>query len=93
MADTWFSIHCSDMQEPVYISEIIAKAMNPNFQFFDLNTYGPFVTRKDQMTIKFWARTEESQAFLLLIELQVHLGSLQFIGKSVGQLLVLHWLC
>ncbi|KAL9109884.1 MAG: hypothetical protein Q9187_008118 [Circinaria calcarea] len=83
MADTWFSIHCSGMQEPVYISEIMAKAMNPSFQFFDLNTYGSFVTRQDQMTIKFWARTEGSQEFSLLIELQVHLGSLQFVGKSL----------
>ena len=88
MADTRFSVHCSGLQEPVYISEIVEKAMNPNFQFFDLNTYGPFVTRQDELTIKFWACTEGLQEFLLLIELQVHLGSLQFIGKSVGCLLV-----
>lgn len=84
MVDTWFSIHCSGLQEPVYISEMVEKAMNPSFQFFDLNTYGPIVIRQDELTIKFWARTEGLQEFLLLVELQVHLGSLQFIGKSVG---------
>ena len=83
MANTWFSIHCSDLEQPVYISEVAEKAMNPGFQFFDLNTYGPFVTRQDQLTIKFWAKTENTQEYTLLVELQAHLGSLQFIGKSV----------
>ena len=84
MADTWFSIHCPGKEEPVYISEQVPKSMNPSFRFFDLNTYGPLVTRQDELIIKFWAKTENAQEYIHLIELDVHLGSLQFIGKSVS---------
>ena len=83
MADTWFSVHSSGIEQPVYVSETVPKAMNPSFRFFDLNTYGSFVTRQDDLTIRFWSRTENMLEYTLLIDLQVHLGSLQFIGKSV----------
>ena len=83
MADTWFSIHCSGIDEPIYVSEVIEKAMNPNFRFFDLNVYGPGVTRLDELTVKYWAKTENMDQFVLLVELQLCLRSLQFIGKSV----------
>ncbi|CAF9904583.1 MAG: hypothetical protein ALECFALPRED_008613 [Alectoria fallacina] len=63
MADTWFSLHCSGMNEPIYVSEVIEKAMNPSFRFFDLNVYGPAVTRLDELTIKYWAKTENMDRF------------------------------
>ena len=83
MADTWFSIHCSGIESPVYISEVIKKVMNPNYAFFDLNIYGPSITRRDDLIVKFWAKTEKMEKFILLIQLELHLSSLQFIGKSV----------
>jgi len=83
MADTWFSLHCAGVEEPVYVSEVAEKAMNPSFRFFDLNIYGPAITRQDELTIKYWAKTENMQEYQLLIELQLCLRSLQFIGKSV----------
>ena len=83
MADTWFSLHCADLLEPVYISEVVENAMNPNFRFFDLNAQGPFVTRCDELMIKYWARTENMDDYILLIELRLSLRSLQFIGKTV----------
>lgn len=83
MADTWFSIHCADLPEPVYVSEVVNKAMNPCFRFFDLKTYGPSITRRDELTIKFWARTESMDKYILLIELRLYLRSLQFVGKTV----------
>lgn len=88
LADTWFSLHCEGVAEPVYVSEVVEKAMNPNFRFFDLNTYGPWITRRDELTIKFWARTDSSQVYGLVVELQMHLRSLQFIGKSVRDILL-----
>ena len=84
MADTWFSLHCSDIPEPVYVSEVVDKAMNPSFRYFDLNTYGPSVTRRDELVLKFWAKTANMDDYILLIELKVHLGSLQYIGKTVS---------
>ncbi|KAJ5152200.1 hypothetical protein N7492_010495 [Penicillium capsulatum] len=83
MADTWFSIHCEGVDEPVYISEIVDKATNPSFQSFDLDLCGPLVSRKDQMTLKLWAKTESMPEFVLLVELQLHLRSLQFLGKTI----------
>lgn len=83
MADTWFSLHCTESSEPFYISEMVEKAMNPSFRFFDLHTYGPLVTRSDKLTIKFWAKTEDMENFILLIEMRLHLSALQFIGKTV----------
>ena len=71
------------MDEPIYVSEIIEKAMNPSFRFFDLNVYGPAVTRLDELTVKYWAKTGNMGQYALLVELQLCLRSLQFIGKSV----------
>ncbi|KAI9837351.1 MAG: hypothetical protein M1819_000426 [Sarea resinae] len=83
LADTWFSLHCEDMAEPVYISEVIDKAMNPSFRFFDLSVNGPIITRLDEVVLKFWAKNEIMQEYSLLVELRLNLRSLQFIGKSV----------
>jgi len=83
MADTWFSLHCTGLEEPIYVSEVIEKAMNPSFRFFDLSVYGPSVTRQDGIIIKFWARTENMPDYFSLVELQLCLRSLQFIGKSL----------
>ena len=83
IADTWFSIHFPDVGEVVYISEVVEETMNPSYRFFDLNTYGPSVTRRDDLTLKLWAKTEGEKDYIQLIDLQAHLGSLQFIGKSV----------
>ena len=82
-ADTFFSLHCSGVKEPIYVSEVIESALNPSFRFFDLNVYGPWITRRDELTVKYWAKTRNSADFLLLIEMQVNLRSLQFVGKTV----------
>ncbi|KAL8752436.1 MAG: hypothetical protein Q9199_005747 [Rusavskia elegans] len=71
LADTWFSLHCQGTNEPVYVSEMVEKAMNFDFRFFDLNTYGPWITRRDHLTIKFWARTGSQQEYSLVLELEL----------------------
>ncbi|KAI9718086.1 MAG: hypothetical protein M1812_004344 [Candelaria pacifica] len=90
MADTWYSLHCAGVKEPVYVSEVVEKAMpdliqlqNPSFRFFDLNASGPQVSRRDEITVKFWVKGRGSDDYNLLVELQMHLRSLQFIGKSL----------
>ena len=83
MADTFFSLHCQGMSEPIYISEVIEKSMNSSFRFFDLNIYGPRVTRLDELTVKFWAKTQTMEEYMLLVELRANLRSLQFIGKTL----------
>ncbi|KAJ5587499.1 uncharacterized protein N7459_003264 [Penicillium hispanicum] len=83
MADIWFSVHCEGVDEPVYISEVINKATNPNFRSFDLNCSGPLICRMDILTLKLWAKTENMSEYALLVELQLNLRSLQFLGKTI----------
>lgn len=84
MADTFFTIHVDGQEEPVYISEVAERAMNPNFRFFDLSPSGPSVTRLDKLTVNVWAKNG-TDAWQYLIQSTVHLGSLQFIGKTLGR--------
>jgi hypothetical protein len=77
MADTFFSLHCEGQEDPIYISEVVEKAMNPTFRFFDLTGFGPATTRRDTVTVKVWVKRNE---FVPLIEEEVNLQSLQFIG-------------
>lgn len=84
MADSWFSIHCEGCEEPVYISEVVENATNPSFRSFDLNICGPLVSRLDRLTLKLWMKpTKAGAEYVLLVELQLHLQSLQFLGKSL----------
>ena len=83
MADTWFSLHCPGFEYPIYVSEVVEKAMNPSFEFFDLNSCGPTVSRLDQLTVKLWAKTAAMPDYVLLVELELSLRSLQFIGKTL----------
>ncbi|KAI9793086.1 MAG: hypothetical protein M1816_000984 [Peltula sp. TS41687] len=85
MPDTWFSLHCDDgvLEEPVYVSEVVPEAMNPNYRYFDLNAAGPLISRLDELTIKVWAKTKSMVNYELLVEQKVKLSCLQYLGKSV----------
>ncbi|KAL4802119.1 UV radiation resistance protein and autophagy-related subunit 14-domain-containing protein [Aspergillus unguis] len=83
MANAWFSILCDGVDDPVYVSEVVENAMNPNFRAFDLNFCGPMVSRSDHLTLKLWVKTATMDDYMLLVELQLHLQSLQFLGRSL----------
>jgi hypothetical protein len=85
MADTFFTLHVEQHDDPVYISEVAEKAMNPNFKFFDLGPCGPGVTRLDKLTVRVWAKSESMGTWQYLMDYTVHLRSLQFIGKTLGK--------
>jgi hypothetical protein len=85
MADTFFTLHVETHKDPVYISEVAEKAMNPNFKFFDLGPCGPGVTRLDKLTVRVWAKSETMSSWQYLMDYTVHLRSLQFIGKTLGK--------
>ncbi|KAF2272488.1 UV radiation resistance-associated gene protein [Westerdykella ornata] len=84
MADTFFSLHVDHLEDPIYVSEVVEKAMNPNFRFFDIGSCGPDVTRLDKLTVKVWARNKNTQGWQYLIEFTVQLRALQFIGRTLG---------
>ncbi|KAI5306942.1 hypothetical protein KEM56_006253 [Ascosphaera pollenicola] len=83
LADTFFSLHCSTIDEPVYISEVMEHAMNPDFRFFDLSTCGPLVSRLDELTVKVWAKSGAMVDYVLLLEQTNNLRSLHYLGKSL----------
>ncbi|KAL4920546.1 UV radiation resistance protein and autophagy-related subunit 14-domain-containing protein [Aspergillus aurantiobrunneus] len=83
MANTWFSIHCDGVDEPVYVSEVVEDAMNPNFRAFDLNFSGPLVSRLDRLTLRLWVKMATMDEYIVLVELRLHLRSLQFLGRSL----------
>ncbi|PLN78434.1 hypothetical protein BDW42DRAFT_202128 [Aspergillus taichungensis] len=86
MGDTWFSLHTEAEPEaapPVYVSEVVENATNPSFRFFDLTRCGPGVARGDWLMVRVWARATPADAYGLLVEWQLSLPSLQFLGRSL----------
>ena len=83
LADTWFSLHVEGQKEPLYISEEIENAMNPSFRAFDLNALGPAIARDDRLLMKLWAKASTSESYVMLLEIDFNLRSLQFLGKSL----------
>ncbi|TKA62062.1 hypothetical protein B0A49_12476 [Cryomyces minteri] len=83
MADTFFSLHVVAAEDPIYVSEEVPKAMNPNFRDFDLNIWGAAITRLDELSVKFWSKTEAMEEYQLLVELALSLRSLTFIGRTL----------
>lgn len=68
MVDTFFSLHVESQEQPLYISEVVNKAMNATFRFFDLSDFSPAITRLDTFTVRVWVRRNE---FIPLIEQKV----------------------
>lgn len=83
LADTWVSIHSAGNPEPVYISEVIERSMNPSFAFFDLDNTDPHIARSEEGTVRVWAKTSNADEYCLLVELDLNLRSLQFIGRTL----------
>ncbi|PWW79442.1 hypothetical protein C7212DRAFT_275581 [Tuber magnatum] len=86
MVDVFFSLHVGSGigsgEDPIYISEVVSKSMNPNFQSFELSRSGPHISRLGKITVKIWAGAQEQ--FRLIVELNVALSELQFIGKNLN---------
>ncbi|KAK5047085.1 hypothetical protein LTR84_007028 [Exophiala bonariae] len=83
LADAWISIHAPGVDEPIYITEVIERSMNPSFASFDLDSTGPLISRFDQCIVRAWARPTNAEEYCLLVELDVNLRSLQYIGRNL----------
>ncbi|KAH9894488.1 UV radiation resistance protein and autophagy-related subunit 14-domain-containing protein [Xylariomycetidae sp. FL2044] len=77
-ADVFFSLHCDGEEDPVYISEVVERAMNFNFRFFDLLQAGPAVTRSTTFTIKIWAKRQKTWSLLMIQA--IDLRELNYLG-------------
>lgn len=80
MLGTWADWY----EEPVYVSEIVEKTMNPTFRHVDWTHCGPGVTRLDQVCIRIWVKGGKVEEWQQLLQLELHLPGLQYLGKSVG---------
>ncbi|KAF3215581.1 hypothetical protein TWF192_006550 [Orbilia oligospora] len=84
LVDTFFTLHHDSVgDDPFYISETVPSSINPTFQSFELGECGPAITRLNSLIIRIWARKEQSSDFGLLVELNIGLSYLQFIGRSL----------
>ncbi|KAH0013817.1 hypothetical protein KCU72_g14432, partial [Aureobasidium melanogenum] len=84
MADLFYSIHIPNQQDPIYVSEVAESAMNPNFRNIHLDSTDPQLLRLDELTLKFWAKSEAMSQYCLLIDMTLSMRSLQFIGKTLS---------
>ena len=70
--------------EPIYVSETVEKTMNPTFRHVDLSACGPGITRLESVTVRVWVKSAKTAStWKSLLELELDLRSLQFLGKSV----------
>lgn len=84
LADVWFNIDCHGLQVPIYVSEIKPKAINPDFAFFELNSFGDAVTSQDNFVLRCYAKTEDLKEYRLFIEDFVDMNMLVWIARSVS---------
>ncbi|KAK5115844.1 hypothetical protein LTR85_009438 [Meristemomyces frigidus] len=85
MADVFFSVHVQGVEEPVYVSEVVERTMNPTFRHMDWSACGPGVTRLDHLTLRFWVKSSKMGDWRQLLELSLGLQSLHYLGKSLDQ--------
>jgi hypothetical protein len=83
LMDVFYSLHVENEEDPIYVSEIAEKTMNPTFRTFTLADCGARIMRLDRMNVKVWIRQDQSAAFECLIELQLDLQCLQYMGKTL----------
>ncbi|KAK4038997.1 UV radiation resistance protein and autophagy-related subunit 14-domain-containing protein [Parachaetomium inaequale] len=78
LADAFFSLHVERREEPIYISEVEERATNFNFRLFELSELDSAITQSPQVTIKIWAKRNDTWA--LLREDEVDLRALNWLG-------------
>ncbi|KAK5167600.1 uncharacterized protein LTR77_007299 [Saxophila tyrrhenica] len=86
MVDVFFSLHVLGVEEPIYVSETVAKTMNATFRHLDLETCGPGVLRSQRLVVKVWVRSKKANGWKQLLDLDVHLEGLQYLGKNLDAL-------
>ncbi|KAF8249531.1 hypothetical protein K440DRAFT_581778 [Wilcoxina mikolae CBS 423.85] len=81
--DVFFTLHVPGAEEGevVYISEVVEKTMNPDFQPFDLNACDPVVSRRNDVVVKVWC--DFGEGWTLAVEAEVKLAALTFLGRTL----------
>jgi UV radiation resistance-associated gene protein len=69
--------------DPIYVSEMVDKTMNPTFRHIDFEACGPGIMRSEDIVVKVWVRSLKMAGWKQLLSLDAHLRDLQYLGKSV----------
>ncbi|KAF4505692.1 hypothetical protein G6O67_007613 [Ophiocordyceps sinensis] len=85
LGDVFLSLHVGRDPEPVYVSEMRQRSANFNFQFFDLATKGPCVSRSCSVTVRVWSRRPNQSAWVFVLDELVDLRQLHFIGTLLDR--------
>ncbi|EWC48184.1 hypothetical protein DRE_02288 [Drechslerella stenobrocha 248] len=84
LVDSFFTLHHESVGEyPFYISEVVPMSINPTFQSFELAECGPAITRLDSVIVRVWARKDPRASYSLMMDLNLGLSYLNFIGRSL----------
>ena len=57
--------------------------MNPTFRHVDFANCGPGITRLEQVTVRVWVHGARMERWRQLLEVEVDLRTIQYLGKSV----------
>jgi hypothetical protein len=68
--------------DPIYVSETVEKTMNPTFRRIDFEACGPGIMRSKRLMLRAWVKSMRMQGWRQLLEFDVELGGLQYLGKS-----------
>ncbi|KAK6440356.1 hypothetical protein LTR95_003416 [Oleoguttula sp. CCFEE 5521] len=85
MADVFFSLHVPGVEEPIYISEVVATTMNPTFRSFDLSLASPGTTRIERFNLRLWVKSSKWQSWRQLVDFSVQLSVLQYLGQHAEE--------
>jgi hypothetical protein len=77
-------------QTGLYISETVRQSMNPDFKFVDpARLHGSRLGSLESFLLRVWTQSSENRerdGYFLLLEMEVNLPALTWIGQSVGLL-------
>lgn len=58
--------------------------MNPTFRHIDFAECGPGITRLETLTVKAWVHRPRMEKWRQLLEVEVDLRTMHYLGKSVS---------
>ncbi|PHH75217.1 hypothetical protein CDD82_4538 [Ophiocordyceps australis] len=89
LADVFFSLHAAPAADPdpdpIYVSELIPRSANFNFQFFNLADCEASISRRSLVTVRIWARSPTQSRWLFVLDQTVDLRRLNLIGTLVDR--------
>lgn len=78
-----------ELIEPVYVSEVVERTMNPTFGTIDWSGCGAGILRGEEVVVKVWAKEREREGWATLLQSAINLRGLVYLGKNVSEMLLI----